>query len=250
MDDLCEHHYFSSDLNWSPYTYVSCWTNDDTENLALWQMYSNHGKGVRIAIDSDFIDWEKQELFLILSQNSFPLPPTFKENSMGEMRQSSARAGIQLNSIAILGPLNFENCYHSINYNFQKEISIDTKSIVVKKSFSKENFREFIGTCKKKVWECQNESRFIIHAVPYDNNINSMNLSYEEMINTIRKGIKSDILSIDLPIKEQALKGIKIMLGPNVPLGQYYLIKAFMESKGLSWEINGSVSDLNGLNHI
>ena len=38
----------------SQYEFVSCWTKDKEENLALWKMYTNN-KGVRICMDDDFL---------------------------------------------------------------------------------------------------------------------------------------------------------------------------------------------------
>lgn len=34
------------------YSFVSCWTKEESENIALWNMYTNY-KGVRIGFDED-----------------------------------------------------------------------------------------------------------------------------------------------------------------------------------------------------
>ena len=54
VDDLEESIYTSGpiNLNLSKYTYVSCWTKSEEENLALWKMYAGF-KGIRIAMDDN-----------------------------------------------------------------------------------------------------------------------------------------------------------------------------------------------------
>lgn len=54
VDDLEESMYGSgpNDIKLGQYQFVSCWTKDSEENLALWKMYTNN-KGVRICLDSD-----------------------------------------------------------------------------------------------------------------------------------------------------------------------------------------------------
>ena len=56
VDDLEESLYGSGNMNikLSQYEFVSCWTKDKEENLALWKMYTNN-KGVRICMDDDFL---------------------------------------------------------------------------------------------------------------------------------------------------------------------------------------------------
>lgn len=49
MDDLQET--MTADVeNAGRFTYVSCWTADVKENIALWKQYTNHDTGVRIEL--------------------------------------------------------------------------------------------------------------------------------------------------------------------------------------------------------
>ena len=54
VDDLEESMYGSgpNDIKLGQYQFVSCWTKDCEENIALWKMYTSN-KGVRICLDSD-----------------------------------------------------------------------------------------------------------------------------------------------------------------------------------------------------
>jgi hypothetical protein len=49
MDDLEEN--LSSDVkDIGMFTYVSSWTDQDRESIALWKQYTNHDAGVRIEL--------------------------------------------------------------------------------------------------------------------------------------------------------------------------------------------------------
>lgn len=58
VDDLEESIYKSGDgvnkINLNQYTFVSCWTKEKQENLALWSMYTGY-KGIRIGLEADEI---------------------------------------------------------------------------------------------------------------------------------------------------------------------------------------------------
>lgn len=66
VDDLEESIYGSGEqnVNLAKYTFVSCWTRDNVENLALWKMYTNN-KGVRIGLDENpFVSYAVNKNFV------------------------------------------------------------------------------------------------------------------------------------------------------------------------------------------
>jgi len=82
MDDNCERNFYCLGLNWSPYTYVSCWTESEEENIPLWHMYAKGGIGIRIGLDKECIDWEKVLIKCFLRTEQMSEPPTMDRNRM------------------------------------------------------------------------------------------------------------------------------------------------------------------------
>lgn len=76
MDDVEESCYSSGSFNTQlgHYVFVSCWTRNSEENLALWNMYTNY-KGVRIGIDEDLFITTEQGL----RKDFFTLPKDIKD---------------------------------------------------------------------------------------------------------------------------------------------------------------------------
>lgn len=50
------------------FVFVSCWTNKDTENIVLWNMYARDMTGVRIGINSENIPLISSMMVLMLSK--------------------------------------------------------------------------------------------------------------------------------------------------------------------------------------
>lgn len=81
VDDLEESMYGSgpNDIKLGQYQFVSCWTKDSEENLALWKMYTNN-KGIRICLDSDM--FKKYQILESKDISYFEKPMAFGEDYM------------------------------------------------------------------------------------------------------------------------------------------------------------------------
>ena len=54
VDDVNETEFSDDDdINLSSHTLISCWTNNEEENLAFWNMYTPNMQGVRIKLPRD-----------------------------------------------------------------------------------------------------------------------------------------------------------------------------------------------------
>ena len=42
--------------NYGKYCFVSCWTDDEKESIAMWDMYGDRKQGVRISMPQDMFD--------------------------------------------------------------------------------------------------------------------------------------------------------------------------------------------------
>ena len=143
VDDLEESIYKSGDdvnkINLSQYSFVSCWTKDRQENLALWNMYTGY-KGIRIALEADeiFVKYKVNENFYCYFDNwmktiddiAFPLPCNL----------------VQLKGIQYVD---------DVKQKVQSLAKIEANKLTMKTSQ--------IGLYKNSAWAFQKESRFVLH---------------------------------------------------------------------------------------
>ena len=90
VDDIEESCYGSgpTQVKLGMYTFVSCWTKSDKENLALWNMYTRY-KGVRIGIDEmPFKTYRVNDKFVSL----LPSPMSFGQKTFWKGKSKDAYA--------------------------------------------------------------------------------------------------------------------------------------------------------------
>ncbi len=221
MDDPCEKNFLVNQLDWSPYTYVSCWTENPEESIPLWHMYTKEGKGVRIGIEKDFIDWDKQQIAFSV--------PSRQRHHKSISKDSSGAFSVTFNPTRLYRPLSDELCYRKVKYVSEKEFLDFEKNIGRMRAFmdiDEKLMRENIGCLRKDKWAFQQESRFVIYAVPYT--ATDAVVSHNDFINLIRLNIANQVPFIDVPIKVEKLRNIEVTLGPNIDEGQGILAKALL----------------------
>ena len=89
VDDIEESCYGSgpTQVKLGMYTFVSCWTKSDKENLALWNMYTRY-KGVRIGIDEmPFKTYRVSDKFVSL----LPSPISFGQDYIASSFTNEAK---------------------------------------------------------------------------------------------------------------------------------------------------------------
>ena len=221
MEDPCEKVFLMNQLDWSPYTYVSCWTENPEETLPLWHMYTNGGKGVRIGIEKDFIDWDKQSIAFSV--------PSRQRHHKSLSKDSSGAFSVTFNPTRIYRPLSDEACYRKVDYVSEMEYLEYEKNIGRVSSFleiDEEMMRKYVGVFRKDKWAFQEESRFVIYAVPYTST--DPVVSHNDFVNLIRLHMPNNVPFIDVPIKAEKLRNVEVTLGPNVDEGQGILTKALL----------------------
>lgn len=221
MNDPCEKTFLMNQIDFSPYTYVSCWTENPEESIPLWQIFTKSGEGIRIGIDKDFIDWDKQSIAFSV--------PSRQRHHKSLSKDSSGAFSVTFNPTRIYRPLSDEFCYHKVDYLSEKDYLYYEQKIGRVKSFieiDEELMRKYAGRIRKDKWAFQDESRFIIYAVPYTST--DPVITHNDFINLIRRNIPNQIPYIDVPIKNHKLRDIEITLGPNITEGQSILAKALL----------------------
>lgn len=221
MEDPCEKTFLLNQIDWSPYTYVSCWTENPEESIPWWYMYTKEAKGVRIGIDLDFIDWEKQSI-------AFSVPARQRHHK-SMTKDSSGAFSVTFNPTRIYRPLSDDSCYHRIDYVSEREFNEYEQILGRVSSFieiDEDLMRKYAGRMRKDKWAFQEESRFIIYAVPYTST--DPVITHNDFINLIRLNVPNRVPYIDVPIKAHKLRDIEVTLGPNIDEGQGILVKAVL----------------------
>lgn len=222
MEDPCEKTFLINQLDWSPYTYVSCWTENPIESIPLWHMYTKSGKGVRICLESDFIDWDKQSIAFSV--------PSRQRHHKSVSKDSSGAFSVTFNPTRIYRPLSNDACYRKVKYADETEFAEYEKNIGRVSSFmdiDEEMMRKYAGCFRKDKWAFQEESRFIIYAVPYTST--DAVVTHQDFVNLIRLNMPNNVSYIDVPVKSDKLRKINVTLGPEADEGQGILAKALLD---------------------
>ncbi len=183
----------------SMYVFVSCWTKHKEENLALWNMYTEKMRGVRI------------ELSL----------PIFNSHKIGDQTNYVISEDEFLNDKDGLYILDAQNRPIDVIYTndknrlfpkIQNDIGLKTSEI---------------GISKKTIWSIENESRFMMQIIPYDPKVPKSNFpdAYEKFI---EQKIPPCINNYDVKINHKAFKEMKITIGPKVQPGDREIIKSLV----------------------
>lgn len=232
MDDLEEN--MTEDVrNAGMFTYVSCWTADKKESIALWKQYTNQGTGVRIELPKNpfkkyvALDFVKDERF----RKVFSAAPDTKTIIRLDKMLESNYFTQTITGDDILVKMTYSEKEYEIN---PRIISYDISSDMIKTALGK------IGKCKREAWGFQKEWRYIIQFYP--GNILSV---YEDDGMTL-KNIFMDICAgkaqqpfpyYDLEIDEQAFRKMKIVLSPTITEGNEILIRSAVEKYNSDAEI-------------
>lgn len=222
MDDYCEKTFLINQNDWSPYTYVSCWTENPMETMPLWNTYTSGGIGIRIGIDKDFIDWDKQPM-------SFSVPYR-SSHPKHESDDKGTTISVSFTPIRIYRPLSDDACYRHVTYANEERYSKYDKEIGMFNSYMDVNenlMRSYPGVFRKEKWSFQEESRFVLYAVPFS--LTDPVVTHNDFIKLIRLNVANNVRYIDVPVKPEKLKHIEVTLGPDVDEAQAIIVKALLQ---------------------
>jgi len=220
VDDLEESIYGSgpTQTRLGKYTFVSCWTKSNKENLALWNMYTRY-EGVRIGIDEmPFMTYKVNDKIVSLLPNAISIGDDYFMTSF----------------------VNKAKLY-DIEYVDNPQAEID-KLIMPTNNGGIIVDITGIGTIKRTEWAMQEESRFKITVQPADVSgaakdvlNNSSALPFDFLYNTfdtigtslaINKPISTTYIDLELdPVK---LADIEIMMGPLTTDADKYIVESLL----------------------
>ncbi len=222
VDDLEEGNTVSKGINLSKYTFVSCWTESDEENIPLWKLYANGNNGVKISLPRNFF-----EEYPITKEEGIKIGI----NVAGE----PFRCLIPVNELFpqthmfIPPPMKDGIFYRQIVYVDDVKGKTDEIAEVNENGVSI-GLGE-VGRYKHKRWEFQNESRFVLTAIPKNKNMDmSHPLFSNMMVDSIKRNIDLPIDDFYLKIKESALEDMEITLCPSASESQFLIVEALLKA--------------------
>lgn len=220
MDDLEEN--TTADIkNAGMFTYVSSWTDLDVESIALWNQYTNHDTGVRIAMP--IIPFKKYSIQdMHLDKTSMTILNEDKDI------KSIIHLGKMFKSNYFTQVISGEDILHKVEYTDEENkinpqlVSIDSIKGTISIALGK------VGKCKRSAWEYQSEWRYIIQFLPGNilSVLNDGGIFFSQVCADIVNGVaKQPFPYYDLELDDNAISKMKITLSPTISPGNEILIK-------------------------
>jgi hypothetical protein len=215
VDDINETQFSDeNDLNLSSYKLVSCWTSNEDENLAFWNMYTPNMRGVRIKIPRNLF-----QLYSFMSDEVIGIQEnSFIENSLVPKNECFHEK---------YWILPFTDHFHKIEYT-------NDENLLRPKIFRTEN-ENFtvkigeIGKYKSKIWEFQKEVRFTLFVLPakdaYGQTLHPLN----DFQKIFTEKISVPIENYFMPISDYAFENIEITLGPKCTFAEEIIVESLLQ---------------------
>lgn len=235
MDDLEEGRVEAQGIPVAKYTYVSCWTEDDEENIPLWNMYASKEMGVRISLPQDmFKDFSMlgrlvgdEELGAKILSGMPKLTPTVT------LKIPASEYFDKKYLILPVHSHDLRSFYGQIFYTDDvQSYTSDACNIIYHENdtFDLEVNWNKVGTCKHTRWSFQNESRFILRIIPTEQEITLLDAekSTKWLIHALSKGLQPTLEEYYLPLKDDIFNKMVVTLSPSITSGQRVIVEALL----------------------
>lgn len=240
----------------SSYTYVSSWTDNPTESIPLWNMYSDQFNGVRIKLKSN--PFKLNDIFFHKKiTQEYGKPPVYEYSnecfkafftqkdwdSFDYMYWNIDLDDISKNDIlnSVLEKVVYTSDEDKLYPYFFKSFKTEDEAFVNnenqllintshKGSLNKEDIRVFthsVGQYKSDAWKFQDEWRYIIRLYPLLNSqfnnpiLSRFNLKYSSWI---------PFEYYDLSFDDNCFSEMEIMLGPKITFGEEIIVKNLVQT--------------------
>ena len=213
------------------YYFVSCWTDDKTESIPMWNMYATLQSGVRIELVNDpFVRYEYSE-----HEAAKALKLTADHVRFGE---NGLRTFLPLEDIAVHGIsaalLEGTNVLQRIRYTsnpdllIPKTISLDDNGMQADTSG--------VAKYKNEYWNFQHEWRYVLNFLPMNPfvDIEDSEERFAEAIGRMISGVDARAIPFyDLHLREDAIRGMRIVPSPKMTTGNRILLNHLIAAHGL-----------------
>ena len=237
VDDLEEEK--TKDMgNFGKYIYVSCWTKDKKEDMALWSMYTPNMHGIRIGLpqypfkkyyykQGDFGLERDTETYInidkVYNENQGNIDPCYPE--LIEVQYT--------NDVNMLFPTVKKSNEPELAERFLKGEQIRKE---VKLLFNLSYTYGNIGKYKRSIWGFQNEWRYVLPIMPFGMQelLNSSIEKKQELMMRINDlQTKRPYNMFFLELDENAVREMQILLGPRLSKAEKIYVKSLLKEHGL-----------------
>jgi len=185
----------------APYIFVSCWTANHEENFALWNMYTQNMRGVRIELE-------------------LPIFRSYKIDNVGNFVFNKTEFLNEEKGYCIIGG---QNIPHKIEYTDDESklnpTILDDIGINL----------ECVATYKKTIWSIEQEYRYRLEIIPIDKNLQSEYFP-DRYQHLIEKKTPPPIDGYLVKLSENSFKKMKIMSSPKIQIGDIEIIEALIKT--------------------
>ena len=240
MDDLQERKARDID-NFGRFFFTSCWTEEKTESIPMWNMYTNIRAGVRIALPKN--PFKRHRTTVEGLTSVLKTPPM--SNSTNEANTFLDLADLYRNNYfspqAWSGDILFQ-----INYTDDIEL---LEPHIVFRSDNKINLQtSTFGRYKNTYWKFQKEWRYLMLFIPmhFGTDVNLMNYEFNLTVNRMALGQQAAPFDhFDLDIDPEMFKKMIITKSPKLSEGNQILLNSIIKEYNPNAHIEES--DLYGL---
>jgi len=189
------------------YVFVSSWTREDDENIALWSMYTPNMAGVRIGLPADFLEWRYDD-------------DGFVQNLKGNVR----------NTHLVFAPLRTI----PVDVSYVPDDDVPFTIMEAKTTNFQTLWNTYLpelGSRKSNLWSFQREARFILFAVPVKAVERVSDTAFGDAVVALLKRPKTELNGIEVALHENQLNQMDITIGPNTGSQQSHerIVKALIE---------------------
>lgn len=212
VDDILE----STLCDAARYVFVSCWTTSSAEDIALWHIYANNMKGVRIGLSQP--PFKKYRILAGEYAGTIKIPDTI-ENAPISIEQC-----IQ-DDYLIFPPYDDDIFFRKIEYLDDEAYKQRNESIIAESPTKTTIFNGDLGRIKHERWKFQNESRFQLMIFPQ---------SFRQPRHLpLSERPSAPISYFDLDVDIEILKDMEVVRGVNCTDADQIIIDSLLTTFGV-----------------
>lgn len=226
MDDLQEQK--TADIeNAGKFVFVSSWTDDPTESIPMWKMYTNPASGIRIKLKKNPFLWHDTFAKDIVQKTGIPLSPDSDPNG-------------KIHSFLDLSEL-MQNGYYSVQAFggaiLDQVVYTDDLSLLEPKILKQDDKGTSLelgslGIHKSSYWSFQKEWRYrmLFMNMNFNGSPEEMEQkAIQSMVRLIQGVEKPPFRYYDLDIDPEAFGEMEIMCSPQMSAGNRVLLDSLVE---------------------
>ena len=235
VDDVEEGDVESLGVKFCRYVFVSCWTETSEENIPLWKMYGGDSGGVRITANHEMF----KEYYV--SNLKFG-----NQHSQGAIWSKIPHQDLINPDFFIMPIFDYNNDMFYRRVKYVDDVSQYTKNAIQVTNI-KDNRGDWkmemkpFGSYKNTRWKFQEETRFVLYALPINPLIEGANPELTTLLTQSLSANKTLSFSYyDMHLKDETLEDMEITLNPTATDSQRIIVQALVDKYAPNIKINDS----------